>query len=45
MKSEVARLFVYKLNVTRTKFYGPNEPKHDPIKALNLYREPKGDQR
>ena len=30
---------------TRTKFYGPNEPKHGPIKALNLHRDPKGDQR
>ena len=29
----------------RTKFYGPNEPKHGPIKALNLYTAPKGDQR
>ena len=30
---------------TRTKFYGPNEPKHGPIKAINLHRDPKGDQR
>ena len=29
----------------RTKFYGPNEPKYGPIKALNLHRDPKGDQR
>ena len=35
----------YLYNFCSTKFYGPNEPKHGPIKALNLYREPKGDQR
>ena len=29
----------------RTKFYGPNEAKQGPIKALNLQRDPKGDQR
>ena len=34
-----------KKNATRTKFYGPNEPKYGPIKALNLYRDPQGDQR
>ena len=27
------------------KFYGPNEPKYGPIKALNLHRDQKGDQR
>ena len=31
--------------LSRTNFCGPNEPKHGPIKALNLHRDPKGNQR
>ena len=38
-------LLSYLFEPSRTKFYGPNEPKYGPIKALNLHRDPKGNQR
>ena len=40
---DVASVFLN--NLSRTKFYGPREPKQGPIKALIIHREAKGDQK